>query len=64
MDNKPSKLKKTHGQHAYEWMLRRGILETFDLSWPCLTSTPPVATDEELAAHREVLKIFKSIGVN
>lgn len=54
----------TYYQHRYAVMLKHSKLETFDLSWPCLTATPPVATDEELAAHREVLEIFKSMGVN
>ena len=50
-------------QARYIANLKTGRLETFDLSWPCLTTTPPVATDEELAAHREVTAIFKRMGV-
>ena len=63
MDDKPLKLKMTQDQHIYGWMIKQGLIKTFDLSWPCLTATPPVATDEELAAHREVTAIFKRMGV-
>lgn len=63
MNDKPLKLRMTHDQRIYGWMLKRGQLETYDLSWPCLTTVPPFATDKELAAHREVTAIFKRMGV-
>lgn len=69
MNDKPSKWKafKAHFLNAeqarYVASLKTGQLETFDLSWPCLTTIPPFATDEELAAHREVTAIFKRMGV-
>lgn len=50
-------------QARYIANLKTGQLETFDLSWPCLTTNPPYATDEDAAAHREVTAIFKRMGV-
>ena len=50
-------------QARYIARLKTGQLETFDLSWPCLTTNPPYATDEDQAVHREVTAIFKRMGV-
>lgn len=63
MNDKPLKPRMTHDQHIYGWMLKRGQLESYDLSWPCLTAHSSFFTDRELAAHREVTAIFKRMGV-
>ena len=54
----------TYYQHRYVVMLKRSKLETFDLSWPCLTPAGKLFNEAELAAHREVVKAFKNMGVS
>ncbi len=69
MDDKPRKWEefKLHflnaAQARYIASLKTGQLATFDLSWSCITAMPPFATYGELAAHREVIAIFKRMGV-
>ncbi|MBH0034601.1 hypothetical protein I6F43_07890 [Pseudoalteromonas sp. NZS71_1] len=63
MDDKPLKLKMTHAQHVYGWILKRGGIEIFDLSWPCLALEGLLAKPADFKAHREVIAIFKRMGV-
>ena len=74
-----SYLSMTHEQHIYGWMLKQGKLQTFDLSWPCLNlACDPVVdhwpdegnsqsdkdtSEFDFDAHREVIAIFKRMGV-
>jgi len=69
----------THEQHLYGWRVKRGVIETFDLSWPCLNlACDPVVdhwpdednsqsekdtSEFDFDAHREVIAIFKRMGV-
>ncbi|MDN3390879.1 hypothetical protein [Pseudoalteromonas sp. APC 3691] len=63
MDNKPLQLRMTHAQHVYGWMLKRGGIETYDLSWPCLALEGLLAKPADFKAHSEVTAIFKRMGV-
>ncbi|TVU79870.1 hypothetical protein FQP85_22010 [Pseudoalteromonas neustonica] len=69
MNDKPSKWKafKAHflsaEQARYVASLKTGQLETFDLSWPCITARKIVATDDEIIAHNSVVAIFRRMGV-
>ena len=63
MDDKPLKLKMTQDQHIYGWMIKQGLIKTFDLSWPCITARKIVATDDEIIAHNAVVAIFRRMGV-
>lgn len=53
----------TYYQHRYAVMLKHSKLETFDLSWPCLTPAGKLPSGFEMSSHREVVKAFKSMGV-
>ncbi|MET6758955.1 hypothetical protein [Pseudoalteromonas sp. NCIMB_1079] len=63
MDDKPLQLRMTHAQHVYGWMLKRGGIETYDLSWPCLALEGLLAKPADFKAHSEVTAIFKRMGV-
>lgn len=53
----------THEQHIYGWRIKQGLIETFDLSWPCLALESLIAKPADFKAHREVTAIFKRMGV-
>ncbi|MGY8835112.1 MAG: hypothetical protein ACKVH6_00165 [Enterobacterales bacterium] len=63
MDDKPLQLRMTHAQHVYGWMIKRGGIETYDLSWPCLALEGLLAKPADFKAHSEVTAIFKRMGV-
>ncbi|MBE0418538.1 hypothetical protein EI165_00190 [Pseudoalteromonas nigrifaciens] len=63
MGGKPFKLSLAGMQCQYRWMLKNGYIETFDLSWPCLTPVGKLPSGFEMSSHREVVKAFKSMGV-
>lgn len=63
MNDKPLKLKMTQDQHIYGWMIKQGLIETFDLSWPCLTLGGLLSKPADFKAHSEVTAIFKRMGV-
>ncbi|MCP3702473.1 hypothetical protein NQT63_02110 [Pseudoalteromonas agarivorans] len=63
MDDKPVKLKMTQEQHIYGWMIKQGLIKTFDLSWPCLALEGLIAKPADFAAHSEVTAIFRRMGV-
>jgi hypothetical protein len=63
MDDKPLKLRMTQDQRIYGWRIKQGLIETFDLSWPCLALEGLIAKPADFKAHREVTAIFKRMGV-
>lgn len=63
MNDKPLKLRMTQGQLIYGWRIKQGLIETFDLSWPCLALEGLLAKPADFAAHSEVTAIFKRLGV-
>lgn len=63
MNDKPLKLRMTQDQLIYGWRIKQGLIETFDLSWPCLALEGLLAKPADFAAHSEVTAIFKHLGV-
>ena len=63
MNGKSLKLRMTHDQHVYGWMIKQGKIQTFDLSWPCLALEGLLAKPSDFKAHSEVIAIFKQLGV-